>query len=228
MEHLYIDESGSMTNVYTKNNKYFVVSIIRVLDEKKLNRSLKFFIRKHLKELELNDRSNRMFSNGKFKELKGSGMSPNLKKEFIKFVAQDKSFEIFYIVLDNSKINSNLYENTARAFNFTLKCAIEYLLNHKYLNKNEEIFIKVDERNERPDAKAFLEQYLNTSFQLENHLTKEIIVRYFDSKDNLLIQLADVFANIKFSELMTGTYKNEFKLLENSKILKFTYKFPLW
>lgn len=51
-------------------------------------------------------------------------------------------------------------------------------------------------------------------------------VKYFDSSDNKLIQVADVFANLFYSHLQTGAYEEEFSKLEKEGMLKFIFEFP--
>ena len=215
-----------MTSDYSNNNPFFVISIVRVLDKDKLKRSIKRFIRSHWHELRLSDKNNKMFNGDKFLELKGSAMSRDLKKKFVKYLAMKKSFEVFYILLDNKKVDADFYNNTARSFNYMIKLSLQYFINKKFLSKQTEILIQIDERNERPEAKLHLQEYLNTELQLGNKITKEIYVKYFDSCTNSLIQLADFFANLKYSQLQTNQYNDEIALLEKQNILKKIFMFP--
>ena len=227
MENLYIDESGSMTCSYCKKHPYFVISIVRVLDKESLKKSIKRFVRSHWTELKSSDRNNKMFNGEKFLELKGSAMSISLKKDFVQYLSEKKSFEVLYILLDNKMVDIELYKNTARAFNFMIKKALTYFINKNYINKKSEISIQIDERNERPEAKLHLQEYLNTELQLENKMTGEIKVEYFDSCNNVLIQLADFFANLMFSNLETNNYNNEFNTLKEKGFVRKIFKFPL-
>ena len=226
MEYLYIDESGSMTSNYSSNNPFFVISIIRVLDKDSLKKSIKRFVRTHWNELKLCDKNNKMFNNDKFLELKGSAMSSDIKKKFVKYLSLKKSFEVFYILLDNKKVDCDFYNNTARSFNYMIKLSLQYFINKRFLTKQSDILIQIDERNERPEAKLHLQEYLNTELQLGGKLTGEIEVKYFDSCTNSLIQLADFFANLEFSQLQTKHYSNEFSLLTNKGIIKNIFIFP--
>ena len=107
-----------------------------------------------------------------------------------------------------------------------IKLSLQYFINKKFLSKQTEILIQIDERNERPEAKLHLQEYLNTELQLGNKITKEIYVKYFDSCTNSLIQLADFFANLKYSQLQTNQYNDEIALLEKQNILKKIFMFP--
>ena len=57
-------------------------------------------------------------------------------------------------------------------------------------------------------------------------ITGKFKVEYFDSTNNSLIQIADVFANIYYSHLQTEAYNEEIKSLKDKGILKFTFIFP--
>ena len=222
---LYIDESGSINN---KLNSPFVIAIINVLDYRKFNTVIKRFITSRfdkLKDLDndfynkdgkLMKRGNQMFKNGKFKELKGSQFDRDMKQDFVEFITKKKYFDLYFIKIDNKLLTDKICENTARAFNYTLKLALSYFISQKYID-DEDCLIQLDERNERTDARFFLENYLNTELCLngvtENHFT----VRYLDSSVNPFIQIADVFANIYYSQLNTHGYDNEmYKLKERN------------
>ena len=225
MVELFIDESGSM-NCNCKGDNYFIISIILAKDKESLKRSYKYFVKSHIKDLLKSDTKNKMFKDGKFLELKGTAMSMPLKKEFVSFLSKNQNFELFYIIADNKNIDENLYKNTARAFNYLLRLALEFLINKKYISKNEEITIQIDERNERTGAKQVLQEYLNMELQLHQTLSKEISVKYFDSSTNKLIQIADFFANLYYSQLFNQNYDKEINLLRESEILKYIFKFP--
>lgn len=225
MVELFIDESGSM-NCNCKGDNYFIISIILAKNKDNLKRSYKYFVKSHLNDLLKSDLNNKMFKNGRFLELKGTAMSMSLKKDFVKFLSRNKNFELFYIVADNKNIDENMYKNTARAFNYLLRIALEFLINKNFIAKDEEITIQIDERNERTGAKQVLQEYLNMELQLHNALSKEIHVQYFDSSTNKLIQIADFFANLYYSQLFNNNYNNEIKLLRDSKILKYIFGFP--
>ena len=51
-------------------------------------------------------------------------------------------------------------------------------------------------------------------------------VSYFDSANNNLIQIADVFANLFYSHVKTDAYTEELQKLKDSGILRFIFEFP--
>ncbi len=232
--HLYIDESGSINN---KLNKPFVIAIVNVLNPKKLNSVYKRFVKSRIKDLKDLDKDyynskgklakvgNQMFQNGKFKELKGSQFDSKMKKNFVEYITKKKYFELYFLRIENNLLSDNICKNTARAFNYTIKLALSYFISHKLL-VDEDCLIQLDERNERTEAKFFLETYLNTELCLNNITENHFSVRYLNSVANPFIQIADVFANLYYSHLNTNGYDAEMKKLLERNILKGDFVFP--
>lgn len=233
MERLYVDESGSMTATYCNIHPYFIIAIVRVKDSTKLKRIFKRFISKNLSELIIADNidnDHKMFNNGKFIELKGSRFTPALKREFVNYFCRNNYFEVFYILVDNKKVasknNGKFYNNTARAFNYLMRLALEYYINHHLIGKDP-LILQLDERNESPETKYFLQDYLNTELTTGNIFEHECKVEYFDSCNNHIIQIADVFANLMYSELKANSYTAELTHMKSNNYLKHIFKFPL-
>jgi hypothetical protein len=234
---IYIDESGSINNSLPQN-KNFVIALVNVTSKTGIDRAYKRFISSnHDRLLEL-DRAktnssggitregDKMFKDGVFQELKGSSFDKPMKKKFIEFFARKQSFELFYIKLNNCKLQDRYCENTARSFNYAIKLALEYFLKNGYLPK-EDCFLQLDERNEKTETKFFLENYLNTEIMLPGS-AGNFKVEYFDSCNNKAIQIADVFANIFYSNMVTkGVYDDDIELLKKNNILKYIFEFPL-
>lgn len=225
MQHLYIDESGSMTNQYVNTWPYFVIAIVRADNPDRLRRLHKRFVVDHMEELKKVDYEGKMFRGESFRELKGSAFSPDLKRAFASYFCKDNALEVFYIILDNVKVSRNLYDNTARAFNYVLKLALEFFI-HKGVLSDDEYILQLDERNERTNAKHFLQNYLNTELRMEGVLSKDVRVQYFDSANNKIIQVADVLANLYYSQLRTKNYTEEIAMMTENGCLKKVFTFP--
>ena len=227
MEHLYVDESGSMSHEHAKNFPYFIICTIRVKDCEQLKRIYKRFVSKYFKEIKSLD-DGKMFQGKKFKELKGSSLNYEMKKNFVQYFCRSDVFEVYYIKVLNAKVKSKLYKNTARAFNFFYKLKLRFFLKNKSL-PNEEYIIQFDNRNQKNDSRNSLEDYLNTELHLNEELTEEIHVKYFNSECNTLIQIADVFSNIFYSYCFhPNKYNSQIKNMKKSKVLKGVYKFPCY
>lgn len=228
MQHLYIDESGSMTTKFVKDWPYFVIAVVRTETPKRLKSLHKRFVIKHMDELRAADQAGKMFKDDEFDELKGAAFTPALKRKFVDFFCHDGALEVFYIVLDNRRVmasGGDLYDNTARAFNYVLKLAIEYFI-HKKLLPDDKYILQLDERNERTDTRHFLQNYLNTELRMENVLSEDVEVIYFDSAQNRMVQVADVLANVYYSNLLTGAYKPEIEKMGENGCLRNVFIFP--
>ena len=167
-----------------------------------------------------------MFCKGNFRELKGSQLDKKMKQKFVDFFVQKHSFELYYIIIDNKKLTDRFCENTARVFNYTLRLGLEYFINTGYL-QSEDCILQLDERNEKTESKYFLENYLNTELSMNGTTSGKFAVQYFDSVNNNIIQIADVFANLYYSHMKTGGYKEDIQKLKDAKILKCLFKFPV-
>lgn len=230
MNTFYIDESGSMTKKYLNyyKNKCFVICVIMPKNKDRLKRTYKRFISSNLEELRKIDKDKKMFyDNGKFKELKGSCFTSNMKRKFIDFFCQNELFEIYYICCDNKKVKDYFYNNTSRAFNYLIKLSFEHFTNYKYICKKKN-YLFIDERNVRTDTKATLEEYLNTELVTGSHIQDGFFVEYCQSENRELIQIADVFANIYFTDLISNNcFFYELNKMRNEKYIVNEFFFPL-
>lgn len=228
-QQIYIDESGSITREYADAQPYFVISMLHVTEKEKLKRVFKRFVSANLKELKRVDKHGKMFDtvSGKFLELKGCCLDYNLKIKFIGYFTRSKIFEVFYIQLDNHHIDPKFELNKARCFNYLVKSSLQYYINHKML-PNDEYFIHIDERNIKTEAKYTLEDYLNTELVFGKVLNNNVKVAYYDSCNSILIQIADVFANIFYSNLMCKNYDKQISGLKRKGFIKQIFKFPCY
>ena len=166
-----------------------------------------------------------MFSDGKFVELKGSQFNPDMKRKFVSFFSRNHLFDIYFIKIDNTKLTDKFCSNTSRVFNFSLKIALEYFIKNNYL-PDEDCNLQLDERNEKTESRHFLENYLNTELSLNSSINGNFDVTYYDSANNKAIQIADVFANLYYSELQSNKYTEQINDLKECGILKFIFEFP--
>lgn len=220
---IYIDESGTINNKL--KNEYFIITLIIPDNSNTLKKSYKRFVSSNLKELKKIDNKQKMFLNGSFHELKGSAFNKPMKKKFVNFFSRKNNFSLFYIKVNNSRLNDSFCLNTSRVFNYLLKISLDYFLKNDYI-KSENQVLQLDERNERTESKFFLEDYLNTELSITGINRGNFTVSYFDSANNLNVQIADVFSNILYSHLKTGAYSDELNTLKNSGILKCIFEFP--
>ena len=196
MINLFIDESGTMTTKYSNLHKYFVIAIIQIND------------------------------NYKFKEFKGSSLPFYLKVNILKFLYYKKCFNVFYIVINNKKVDSNFYNNTARAFNYILNKDLTYLIRNNKL-KMDEIYLHIDQRNTSTKTIYVLEEYLNIELNYKFLHDFNVSVKYYDSKNKIGIQVADLFANMLYSVLYDEKKSNIFEEFITNGCIKHIFSFPL-
>ena len=227
MINMYIDESGSIHPTSEKLNRYFIIGIIIPKDSTRLKKVYKTFIRKNINNLKELDTDGKMFSkDGRFIELKGSSMNKVMKINFINFFCKNNLFEVRYIILDNNLLEERFIKNKARTFNYLLKIFLINSIKKNYIN-DDQIFLQIDERNVKTDSKFSLEDYLNQELLLNDNIIENIKVQYFNSSQNCFIQIADVFSNIMYSNLITkGSYERELEQLQKDKYILPPFIFP--
>ena len=228
MANLYIDESGSMTQINTNKHPYFVICILDVKEPKKLKNAFKKYVARNLGRIRACDKNNIMFDEGgNFIEIKGSNLSKDLKIDLANYLCKNNYFKLSYIIVDNAAVDSKFYDNTARAFNFLILKNFEYCIHNKIMDKNQFLNIQIDERNIKTKAKYFLEEYLNIELVLNKEIIVKACVTYFDSSQNSLIQMADFFSNLFYSNLITNQYTELFSKMESEGYIASKFTFPL-
>ncbi len=224
---IYGDESGSITKYLNHDQPYFVVALVKVNDVKRMRSAFRKFVSSNLDELKWQDHNaNKMFKDGEFLELKGSQMNKKIESMFIEFFAENSDIEVFYILVDNRNLNDDFLDNPSQAFNYVMCLNFKELFS-KGLIPPEECFLNLDERNEKARNVYFLENYLNTELPLEGYTDEHFHVQYFDSKDNVGVQIADVFSNILYSCLMDDRTDYTLDLMKEKGILKNIFRFPI-
>lgn len=208
-------------------NRFFIIGIVMPGNGEKLRRVYKVFVRKNFEALKRLDKGNRMFSkNGKFMELKGACFDRKMKLEFMEFFCKNELFRVGYIVLDNNKLQKKFVSNKARTFNYLLKLFFTNCVQRKYMT-DKGLFLHIDERNVRTESRFSLEDYLNQEMVLDLNLLKDVKVKYYDSSQNQLIQVADVFSNILYSNIVTkGAYQKELECLMRKGYILPLFRFP--
>lgn len=224
-KNIYIDESGSMTTEYCKYYPYFVIALIVPIDKNKAKRVFKRYISKNEKYLKSIDSNNKMFKGNTFVELKGSAMDEQSKMDFLDYFCRNNLLQIYYIKINNSKIKYGLYNNTARAFNFVIKQALRQQLKENLLPKDD-YYLCIDERNEKTKTRYLLEEYLNMQLIIEEDLVNSIKVDYFDSSNNCLVQVADVFSNIFYNNCFNNKFEDKLVQLRESGYIRSIFLYP--
>lgn len=208
MEYLFIDESGSLTSEFAFVHPNFVMCVVRVKDITNLRKLLKRFIYENYQEIKAVDDNNKIFEHGDFVEIKGSSLTSSLKKRLARFLCHGNILEVYYIHVYNEEVKQHFYDDPSLIYNYVL-----YLLLDKNLtNKNlpyDDYLIDVDNRNLKHISINSLEDYLNIELKLKKRMVRSINVAYYDSKDNLMVQVSDFFSNFYFSYLKNESIYSE-------------------
>lgn len=183
--YVYLDESGSIH----KNSKtrYFAVGGYFTFKEDRL----KIISNYKRINLELKRSKNISLEN----EIKSYDMSQKEKIKIFSTIQKIKTFKGCIKVFDKKIMRKEIVESNI-FFNYAVKlllqdCIIKELTKKK-IKDNLEFIISIDNRNIKVGELRDLETYLNTEFCLDNYIFK---VKYFDSKTNFGIQLADLIVN---------------------------------
>ena len=247
MPHYFVDESGSINNKLTND---FIIALVEPENLKKLRRLKRRFVSSNLEELrkmdeEYNDShsnipnvaSGGMFRlDGTFKELKGHRMTPGMKNKFIAFFSNSPKCAVYYIKVQNRFLQNSFASQPVRAFNYVIRLWMSRRLSSASTGKD--VYFDIDERNESPKTKMFLQEYLNTELKTGDCLSCNFFVKYYRSEEDDLVQLADVFSNFYYSYSIQeklvecglsnqNEYSDSFQIMKQSGLLKEIFVFPL-
>lgn len=226
---VFIDESGSIPKEPCKGNNYFIITLLFV-EDCNMEHLKKIFKKSRLKVAKKKDEL--MDELKKNKEIKGSMVSEKNKGIIYSEIIEKCSdkFELAVIVMDCLRATEGFKSNSSRAFNYLIKSYLNCHFKHysKYKDINSIKFI-IDERNVATGSKYTLKEYLNTELNLVEEFTKQDIdVHYYDSKNYLLLQMADFISNTFYRKIQKNSndFGNTSLLLKQTCRGKF-FKFPL-
>ena len=226
MEYIYIDESGSMTQEFSESFPYQVLALVRVHNTHQAKTIIKRFVSENLEHLRQIDHEHKMFRGDAFYELKGSALDHQTKEKLIRYLCKNNYFEVFFIKIVNSRIKGPIYSNKARATNYVIALAMRYFFRHDLL-PFDDYTLQIDEQNIKTESRNVLVEHLNMNLSMDEELAKSFHIDYFDSANNKLVQLADIFANFYYSELMTGKYTELINELKKEGYIRFEFTFPM-
>lgn len=212
--HIYLDESGSI-HKNSKTRFFAVGGYFTDIDTKDK-------ITSSYKRINLNVKKNRNFSLDK--EIKSYNYLDNEKIEIFKIVQNIEAFCGCTIIFDKSKMKKEIIESNI-FFNYAVKLLInDCILPIINYEKNIEFFLNIDNRNLKVGDLKNLEEYLKTEFILYNYNFK---VKYYDSKFNYGIQLADLIVNTFYNRFKDiNIVRDVIKVIDYSKFR--ISKFPVF
>lgn len=197
----YIDESGSMPKVLNTDPKhrYFVIALVHTSNPRKLKSVYKKAIQKLRKSYPL------FFAGlANPNECKASEMLPFMKLYVLEKLMNNSDMTIAHMVVNNIEVDQIFRNVPGRSFNFLVKIVTE---NFRLTTADKQLLeLKLDNRNVKLEGLSELEGYLYNSLALESSIVQDVKVEYWDSCDNLNIQVADLIANVIYQRF---TNKNK-------------------
>ena len=144
-------------------------------------------------------------------EIKGSHLEYNEKAKVINTAVSSIDFGVFLGVIDKQhQYYINTFKNSRRkelAFNFL----IGKIFKEIYTTHTQESWdVFSDERNIKIIGRRSLEDYLNTR-SIDEHPDTVVKMHYCDSKSCKGVQLADIIANISFTNKEYNKNKHLFQ-----------------
>lgn len=229
--YIYIDESGSIPKPHIKvrDNDCFIISFIITNKPSKISRKFRKGIVNLCKRFpecqsELN----------MYKEIKGSHIDEKSKSIIFQKIYDkcNEFLEIGIVQLHNSKAEDKFRQFPTLAFNFLVWKFLKYYFARQSIcaEEVENIHLIIDERNVASNAKHDLEGYMEIeNFKLNNPLFLSVSVNYVDSKNESLVQFADMVANsywrwLRFNK--SGTKPNSIRVLNSLLVYNSIFEFP--
>lgn len=228
---VFVDESGTIAKGTVHGNSNFIITMLFVQNDD-IEHVRKVFKKERLKVVNKKEELKVRLKDNK--EIKGSELSETEKYQIYSKLQEkcgDK-FEIVVIVMSNKKATVKFRSNSSRAFNYLIKTFLDkhFKKKSRYRCLNSIQFI-IDERNVVTESKYTLQEYLNTELNLLEHFSEQdISVRYQDSKNYLLLQLADFISNTFYREQQKHIEeaKDNTTILLNQTSTGKVFKFPYY
>lgn len=210
---LYIDESGTINNNKLNKSKFFVIGGLDTDDPyqviRQFKRAKKDFINRH-PECGLNIKN----------EIKGSEMPYGMKKMIFDRIKKNTDAKFHFILVDNHNLYQNLLEQPSLTFNYMISVGINSLNKKSLINDYNRLFMLIDERNQAVSSLNSLEEYLKIEFTIKVNMFDKIKVRYKDSGNKDLIQLADIFCNTVYRVAKNHALDSPIRDNKNRKLLE--------
>lgn len=195
---IFIDESGNLG----KDGRYFIIAMIIPYKKKRIKNFIKSFCSKK-----------------RIQEIKGALLNFTEKQSLINKLSKVDDYSVSYIIADLKHIKS---ERFIKDKNLCFNYLFMLLLRRTVKNSNEDINILLDNHNTKVGSINSLKEYIQIKAFYEWGFKHNLDIKYMNSKETKLIQMADLIANIIYQSY---TYnKNHFyKQINIAESIKFPF-----
>ena len=204
----FLDESGDL-GFKEGSSRYFIITILKTNDEIIIKRILKRIRRRKLKKTLKN-----------LPEFKGNNTTPEVRRAVLKSLNQHK-IEIHSIVLDKSKVRSNI-----RDVKFTLYNYVAGSILPRALARNRTVNMVVDKVVNKKIIREDFNSYVKAQIQNRSFYPKvDIRVSHFDSKNSAGLQACDMICWSIFRKYESNDdsyYNLIFRKIKREKIISFS------
>lgn len=210
--YLVLDESGNLHK--NSDVRYFVIGGYLTNNSHKARAVFKKKIIEYKKVKNL----------GAVTEIKGSSVKDEEKVEILSTVCNRLKKNNFFIpvliVIDKKNLKKEI-EEVNILYNYFIKLLIKRLNNLQYINEDDKLKIKLDNKTIKVGSVNTLEEYLVAEFYFENFILDK--VQYLDSSQKYEIQLADFICNHYWRLFEKKNRQKNKKKCKNIEILYFPF-----
>ncbi len=198
----YFDESGNLG----KQDDYFVFAVFWTNNPKRF----KNLVKKYKKKLKVD-------------ELKGARLSPSMKIKIFKDFKKQQDFGAGYMVVRKDKITEKkILEDKNIAYNYFLSYLVEKCILSS--RKEDRITLNIDTKDIKNGSKNSFDEYIRIKAITKWKYDGDVSTIYWDSKKNLLIQVADILSNTVYQNFEKNK-KTAFDFIDFEIVVRFPNSF---
>lgn len=199
MLYLYLDESGDLgfDFVNKKPSRFFTICIVVIKGRKSRDRIVKMIRRTLRKKLNPKGKRKRVVQ-----ELKATSTTLKVKEYFYNKVKND-DFSIYALTLNKKRVYEHLVKDKSRAYNWFAKLLVD---NIDFSPANTRIEFVIDKSKSKPETAEF-NRYIKTFIEARIDPQLPLSIKHEDSKNDLCLNMADLFAWGIFRKYERRDYK---------------------
>jgi len=168
---IFVDESGDLGY----NEGHFIIAMIVAHDSKRIKNIIKSFC-----------------SYNSLEEVHAADLDLPRKQFLINKLTKQQDYSVSYIIADKMMIKKErLFQNNNLLFNYLMS----FLLKDVVKANTDDVLLHLDNRNQKVSSANSLKDYIKIKAYAEWGFDKNLDIKYLDSKNSKVIQMADLIAN---------------------------------